>query len=432
MADKKTRRGHGEGTHYQREDGYWVAQITLGKDAKGRQIRKTFSAKTEKEVLAKKKEYLYKQMRGELPKTNKVILGEWMLCWLKDYKKQNIRQTTYENYETLIKRHIVENPIGKIQIQKLTTDQIQKFMGDRAERGGLTTVTEEVEEEGIKKTIKKQAECPLSASTVKLIHHLIQAALGQAEKNNIIHKNVAKNCERYRGVKKEIKPLSKEDLAALIEAVKGHRLYPALMLELYTGMRRGELLALRWENIDLEQGKLKIVESLVRVRGGSQFQKPKTSSSVRELFLHPKAVEILKEHQAKQEKEKRSFEDSNNKENRDKDNGKNKVKDKKEPDEKYIDDGLVFCLKNGKKIDPRNFQRVFDRWLKKADLPKETRFHDLRHTFITHMLAGGVDIKTLQSITGHADTRTLLDVYAHPVQEAQKEALKKLDAVLPA
>lgn len=408
---KETRRGHGEGTIYQRADGYWIGQITTGRTDEGRQERKTFSAKSESALIAKMREYQYKQMRGELPKTNTVSLGEWMTTWLENYKKPKVRQTTYENYETLIKTHISKAPIGKIQVQKLTTDEIQRFMRVKAEKGKKITVKEEVEEYGKKVVKTRQVEVPLSPRAVNLIHFLIQSALEQARKNNMVVRNVAKNCERYKDEKKEVKPLTQEGAEALLKALKDHRLFAAVFLDLSTGLRRGELLALRWANVDLEEGNIRITENLVRVKGGSKVHNPKTKSSIRTINLPERVTEALKVHKARQEEERA------------------KAEEKKEAS--YQDNGLVFCQPNGKRIQPRNFQRMFEGWARKAGLPKGTRLHDLRHTFVTNMFAAGVDIKTVQSFTGHSDTRVLTEVYAHAINEAQKKAATIMNGLLP-
>ncbi|KYZ74848.1 hypothetical protein AXX12_18580 [Anaerosporomusa subterranea] len=415
---KGTRKGHGEGTTYHCKDGYWRGQITIGRDHEGKQKRKTFSAKSQKEVIALMKEFQYKQSRGELPKTNMINLGDWMISWLENYKKPNLRQTTYENYETIIKTHILKSQISKAQIQKLTTDQIQKFMAAKAEKGKTVAVKEEVQENGQTVIKVKHIEGPLSHRTVNFVHFLIQAALEQALKNNIIVKNVASLCEKYKQDKQEVKPLTKEGATSLLQTLKNHRMYAAILLDLMTGLRRGELLALRWSNVDLERGSITITENLVRVKGGSKTHKPKTKSSIRTIQIPERVKEALKIHKAQQDAEKAKVEEKL-KENKD---------DQIEP---YEDNDMVFCQPNGKKIQPRNFQRMFEGWASKAGLPKGTRLHDLRHTFVTNMFALGVDIKTVQSYTGHSDTRTLLDTYAHVIPESQKSAAKKMNDILP-
>ena len=386
-----SRRGHGEGSVYQRKDGYWLGRITIGRDDFGKQLRKTFSGKTQKEVLEKMKTFEKDHYGADIPKNTKIALSEWIEKWLRDYKKNTIRQTTYELYESLLKNHIQSSEIGKIPLQKLKTEQIQTFM--------------RMVKEGSHQ-IESKEQTPLSVSTVNSLHHLIQSSLEQARKNRLIVYNVARDCEKFRKDTKPREALSKKQLQSLLLGAKDHLLYPALVLGVYTGVRRGELLGLSWKNVDLSEGVIRITANLVRVKGGAIFQEPKTKSSIRTLSLNSKVVEVLKEHKKSQESEKAL-----------------------NPD--YEDNHLVFCQRSGKALDPNNFKRTFNQWLKKAGLPAGIRFHDLRHTFATNMINAGIDIKTVQSFTGHSDTRTLLDIYAKQVQEAQKSAIEKIKIDLP-
>ena len=414
---KKTRRGHGEGTVYKREDGKWIVQITVGKKPNGKQDRRTLSGNSEKEVLAKKTKFLYLQSRGELPKINKEALGSWMSTWLENYKKHSLQQTTYENYKSMIDTHIITDPIAKIQIQKLTTDTLQDFLRRMAETGKTVIVKSEVIENGKKKIVKTPTKAPLAHRGVNLLLFIIKAALDQAAANSIIIRNPATYCKHYKEAKREKIPLNTDQQTTLLQSLKEHRLYAAFYLALATGARRGEILALNWKNVDLEEGTIKIIESLVRIKGGSKFSEPKTESSKRTIILPEKAIEALKAHKVRQDIEKKDSADNDKKENI------------KPPT--YKDIGLVFCQTNGNKMDPRNFQRTFEIWRTKSGLPKETRFHDLRHTFATNMFNNGSDIKTVQSFTGHADSRTLVGIYAHATGESQKAAAKKLNDTLP-
>lgn len=415
--ETKTRRSHGEGTVYKRADGTWIAQITIGRKPDGTQERKTFSGKSEKEVIAKKTEYLFLLKRGELPKVQKDTLGSWMSTWLESYKKHSLRQTSYENYKSLIESHILNDVIARIQIQKLKTDVLQDFLRRMAETGKTVIVREEMVENGKKVTVKKSVKVPLAHRVVNLLLFLIKSALDQSMANNVIVRNPATYCQRYKEPKREKIPLDTEQQVAFLKSLKTHRLYAAFYIALATGVRRGELLALSWSNVNLDEGTIKIDKSLVRVKGGSTFSEPKTESSKRTIRLPNKAIEVLKAHKENQSAEKK----------------KSAERDKKNniSPPTYKDKGLVFCQANGNKIDPRGFQRTFETWREKSGLPKEARLHDLRHTFATMMFNNGADIKTVQSFTGHADTRTLLEVYAHATGESQRVAANKLNDILP-
>jgi len=340
-----------------------------------------------------------------------------MTTWLESYKKGSLRQTTYENYKTLLDAHIISDPIAKIQLQKITTDNLQDFLRRMSESSKNVVVREKVEKNGQKLEIKKIVQSPLAPRVVNMLLFLIKAGLSQSLANAVITRNPASFCKRYKETKREKSPLTTEQQKSFLQSLKEHRLYAAFLLALATGARRGEVLALRWPKVDLDEGSIKIADNLVRVKGGSKFNEPKTDSSRRTILLPFRAVKAFKEHQIQQNVEKLESE-ANDKKNQ-----------SKAPS--YQDTGLVFCQTNGTKIDPRNFQRVFETWRNKAGLPKRTRFHDLRHTFVTMLFGAGVDIKTAQSITGHSDTRTLLEIYAHAISESQKKAAEKMNDLLP-
>jgi len=245
----------------------------------------------------------------------------------------------------------------------------------------------------------------LSSRTVRYTHAVIYSALKQALKEQLIARNVAEAVVLPAQQKKEIRPLTTEEVHRLLSAAKDDRLYPAFLLELGSGLRRGELLGLRWQDVDLKAGVITVRQSLIRTRAGLVFQEPKTERSKRNLPLPPAVVRELKAHRARQAEEKLLL----------------------GPD--YEDRGLVFCLENGKPLDPRNFTRHFELLLKKAGLP-HVRFHDLRHTHATQLLGLGVHAKIVQERLGHTTISTTLDTYSHAVPGLQEEAARKLDALL--
>lgn len=376
------RQSKGRGTIYQREDGYWIGQITTGRNEFGKQIRKTFSAKSEAEVVAKINEYQYKQDKGDLVDSNTIKLGEWIQEWLKEYKG-NLRQTTRENYDNMIQTHILTHSISKIQIQKLSTSHIQKFMNEKSKEKRII----------IKENKKTTSNENISPRTVNLLHFLISSSLEQAIRNELITKNPAKYCKKLANEKKEIKALTTEQVIALLETAQKHELYPALVIALHTGLRRGEVLGLTWENINFDEDTMNITQSLVKIKGGTKLQEPKTKSSKRILPMTDTVIELLSINKQKT--------------------------------------GLIFQTRNNQPVHPRSFQRTFSTWCKNAGLPKETRLHDLRHTFATNIINAGIDIKTAQSLTGHADTRTLLDIYAHTVTASQRNAANIINGLIP-
>ena len=283
----------------------------------------------------------------------------------------------------MIKTHVLTHSIAKIQIQKLSTSHIQKFMNEKAKENRIIVI----------KGKKISSTEKLSPRTVNFLHFLISSSLEQAIKNEMITKNPAKYCKKLANVKREIKALNTEQVIALLTTAKGHPMYPALVIALHTGLRRGEVLGLTWENIDLDEGTIKVTQSLVKIKGGTKLQEPKTKSSNRKIPMTDTIKELL---------------------------SRNKQKT-----------GIIFQTRNNKPVHPRSFQRTFNIWCKNAGLPKETRLHDLRHTFATNMINAGIDIKTAQSLTGHADSRTLLDIYTHTVSASQRNAANIINALMP-
>ena len=253
----------------------------------------------------------------------------------------------------------------------------------------------------------------LSAGSVRLIHAVIHGALEQAMKNQLVIRNVSEACVLPRKEKKEIKPLTQEEVRRLLNAGKEGRLYPAILLEFGTGLRRGELLGLRWQDVDLVRSLLHVRQALVRVGGQGDgnkksrlaFQEPKTPLSRRTIPIPEDALEELKRHRARQAQEKLLL------------------------GQAYQDHGLVFCRADGKPYDIKTLNNYFIRMLKEAGLP-HVRFHDARHTFATLMLELGEHPKTVQTMLGHSNIAMTLDRYSHVSLELEQRAAARLNEAL--
>jgi len=380
------KRGHGEGTIYKRKNGTWAAQVTIGRDPlTGKLKRKTFYGKTRKEVQEKRDTFMAEVKTGTYVEPNKTTFGDWTARWLELYVKPKVKMSTYSKYQIHLKTHIIPN-LGHIELQNLTTDHIQEFYNALAKTH--------------------------SSSVVAIVHQTVSGALKAAVKQKVILNNPAEHTVRPSVKYKEIMPLSKEEVAVYLEAAKGERLYAAFLLDFYTGLRRGELLALRWGDIDLDEGILKVKQSLSRVEnpdtGKSEliFSEPKTESSKREVPLLPFVVQELRAHKARQNEEKLLLGAT------------------------YQDNGLVFATAEGKPVEPRNLLRKHKAILKKAGLRSEIRIHDIRHTFGTLLAQAGENPKNLQAILGHADIRTTLGTYCHSGIEDKKRTMERLAGIL--
>ena len=364
-----------------------MAEITLGRKANGQLKKKYIYGQTFKEVSAKLKEALAEQQRGQLVESSRITVAEWLNHWVNNCVKGSIRLTTWESYETMARVHIIPS-LGRLRLQKLTTGQIQCFLADRLEHG------------------RADGKGGLSPKSTRYLHFILHAAINQAVKEGIVPRNVAADVVLPALDARKVKPLTGEEIHRLLAANRNHRLYPALLLELGTGIRRGELLALKWENTDLVNGTITIVESLVRTRHGAKVQEPKTKTSRRVIHLPGEVVKELKSYR------------------------KSWLENKMALGEKYNNTDIMFSQVNGKPLDPRNFQRTFSEvWLKQANLQK-IRFHDLRHTHASQLLALNVHAKIVQERLGHNDIRTTLDTYSHLIPGLQKEAAEKIDSLL--
>jgi len=246
----------------------------------------------------------------------------------------------------------------------------------------------------------------LSPKSVRYIHTVIHAALEQAVKERIIGFNPAKVAVPPRKVKKEKRVFGSAEIGKFLKYAKSTKYYAAYLLVMATGMRRGELLALRRKkDIDLQNGKVTISRNLVRTNAGLIFQEPKTKNSVRTVGIPGFIIKELQAHFEKQDEKKSVLGSS------------------------YKDNDLAFCADDGSPLDPRSFTRFFERLVKKAGLPK-IAFHDLRHTFVTMAIENGVSLKGIQEIVGHHDPAYTASEYSHVTTEKRKETTELIGNLL--
>jgi integrase len=280
--------------------------------------------------------------------------------------------------------------LGHIALKDLRPDQVQRLYNDKR-------------------------DARLSSRTVRYLHMILHGALKQAMKNQLVMRNVSEATTPPARKTRKMRPLTLAQVNQFLAAVKEDRLFPAIFLALGTGLRRGELLALRWSDIDLNAGVLHVRQALIRVgnydaSAGDRktrliFQEPKTEESRRTIPVPADIIEALTHHKARQAQERLLF------------------------GEAYDDQGLVFCQVTGQPIDPRNFTRSFTRLLQQAGVP-HIRFHDGRHTFATLMLELGEAPKTVQTMLGHTKIATTLDIYSHVSLDLEKRAAARLNAAL--
>lgn len=395
------RRGNNEGTIYKAPDGRWIGQVTCGVDpTTGKPKRRSFYGKTRKEVQDKISTALQGLKTGSFIEPKKITFGEWLDRWLNDYMKTAIRQNTWESYEILVRVHI-KPALGMVKLSKLHAADLQRFYNQKLESGRVKVKARE-EDEPLQGDDKKEG---LSTRYVRYMHSIIREALQQAVKEHLIPNNVADATSPPKSKSKPVQPLSEEQIVQFLQTAREDRLAAAFILALGTGLRRGELLGLKWECIDLEAGVITVKRELLSMNSGIKLEENlKTKSSKRSIPISSNVLKELKSHKARQAQEKLLL-------------GK-----------LYQDLGLVFAKEEGSFIDPKWFTKLFQKLLARAGLPR-ARFHDVRHSHATLLLTKGEHPKVVQERLGHSSITMTLDLYSHVAPGIQKMAADRLDNI---
>lgn len=323
---------------------------------------------------------------GAYVEPTKFTLAELLERWLVDYARPNVAGKTYERYAEIVRKTLIP-ALGHHPLTRLQPLHIQAFYSDMLENG------------------KKNGKGGLSAQTVRHYHRVLHKALRDAVRWRLLARNPADAVEAPRVVRKEMKVLDASQVGHLLESSKGSRFYVPIVLAVATGLRRGEILALLWEDMDLDAGILTVRRSLEHTKAGVKFKQPKTAKSRRMVALPEMAIAPLKRHREEQALQKLML------------------------GPVYQDTGLVCTEADGRMIIPDHLTRVFPSVVKRAGLPP-IRFHDLRHTHATLMLQLGIHPKIVSDRLGHSTINLTMDTYSHVMPQMQEEAARKLNDVL--
>ena len=376
------KRANGEGSIRKRKDGRWEGRYTAGHDPEtGKAIYKNVLGKTQAEVKEKLKQAIGETQALDITKAGKYTVGEWMEVWFQDYAKIKVRPSSHQTYQGYIHNHIRPN-IGDIPLEKLTSLDLQKLYKKLLAQGRVDRLEAKGQPKG------------LSAKTVRNIHQILSSALKLAQEQRLILTNPAEGCALPRVEHQEMKTLTTVQLASFFREARESGVFELYYLELATGLRRGELLGLKWEDIDLDRGDLRVRRQVSRINGEVVEAPLKTKNAYRTLPLAEDTVSVLKEQRRK-----------------------------------VGNSPWVFPSPNGGPISPDSVLHMLHRVLKRAGLPK-VRFHDLRHTFATLALQNGVDVKTVSGMLGHFSAGFTLDTYAHITSAAQRQAAQTMGSVL--
>ncbi|MEU3190821.1 site-specific integrase [Streptomyces sp. NPDC006992] len=405
---KAKRNVNGEGTIYQRKDGRWEGTaFVLATD--GTYKRRSVYGKTWEDAHDKLTRLKANSHSGLPIAASKMTLSEYLTYWLTHVAKVKVRKTTYVNYESLVRNYIAPG-LGKKKIARLSARDIRAFLVKTAQTCQCCAQGKDKNRPKAKQRCCALGQCchkVPSDRTIRFLLVILRAALQHAVREDELPRNVAKNVELSMGTKREIEPLTAAEGRQLLAAARGNRLWAAYELAVRLGLRRGELLGLRWEDVDLFEGVLTVRQALQRVGGELVIVPPKTQRSARRIPLPRECVTALRAQRAQQ------------------------LADKRLAGEKWRGDGsgLIFTTKNGTPIEPRNLNRSFEALSARAGVRK-VRFHDLRHTCASLLHEQGANARTIMQVLGHSSIRVTMDIYTFVRLDEQRDAIGRLGDAL--
>ena len=373
---KKKQRGNGAGTVYPRKNkdgkviGYRGSYMVNGK-------RYYVSAKTKTQTEQKLRQSITDADRGLAFDAGALLLSGYLDKWLLNIR-DTVRQRTWERYEQIVRVHL-KPTIGRLKLKNVTPTHLRGLYREKLDAGA-------------------------SNRTVQYIHTTLRKALQDAVSDELIPRNVADGIKAPRPTKKEINPLSPEQARMFLEAIRDDPLEALYVLAIHRGLRQGELLGLKWDDVDLLTGTLLVRRTLSLTRDGHVFEQPKNGKG-RSIDLTQSAADALRSHLQRQLKEIEALGDE------------------------YQDQGLIFPGEKGQPMRPWTLTRKLQRILERAGLP-HLRFHDLRHTCATLLLSKGVHPKFVQELLGHATISITLDTYSHVIPAMGDQTRKAIEDVL--
>lgn len=380
---RKRSAANGEGTIFAVKrgphKGKYGAALTLGRRSDGKldRIQKLFRSRLEADAWLQEKKR--ERDRGAPLIVEKATVEQYIELWLENVVRIDRSPATYENYSSIARNHILPE-LGAIPLSKLRAVHVQKLKS--ALRSGGT-----------------------SPSTARHALTILRAALARAKRWNLVDENAAALVELPPASAREARTLDRDAGLRFIQATRSDRLFALYALDLFLGLRRGEILGLRWCDVDLEAGRISINGALQRVRGALTRREPKTASSRREIALPRVVVSILEAHRSRQlaEREARRL------------------------DRRWTDTDYVFTTTLGRPIEPGKLSARFRELRAELDLPSGMHFHDLRHSVATLLLEEGLDIKMISRLLGHADTKITRDIYIRYTDRLRQQTADKID-----
>ena len=391
----KGKNGNNEGSIRKRKNGTWEGRYTIGYDARGRQKQLSVYGKTRAEVARKLNEKTAAIQNGTYIIPRDHTLLEWLENWLTTYAYIKVRASTYASYQAYINNHIAPY-IGGVKLQKLTTEQLQLFFNEKAKNGRL------------------DGKGGLSPKTIRNLYNMLHEALQQAVTNKYLSVNVTEGVVLPSRQTLDIIVFKPEEQAAILEACKKERLGFAIELDFMTGLRIGEICALKWSDFDFTEKIFDVRRTLQRIQKktsdiGEKSAKTqivegdtKTKNGKRVIPITDVMYHKLMQHRSRQNFEKLRL-------------GKG-----------YADHGYVFANEFGYAVEPSYLRDVYERILKSAGV-SHYKFHTIRHTFATRAIENGAPVKIVSEILGHSSVQLTMDVYCHPSVSAKRSVMEKLE-----
>ena len=394
------KKGNNEGSIRRRSNGTWEGRYSDGRDDKVKQIQRSVYGKTRKEVAEKLNAVLHNKQTGAYVTPNRLLLKDWLIQWLQNYASVSIRPSTYISYEGYVHNHII--PIlGDIPIQQITPAVIQNFYNQKFENG------------------RTDGKGGLSAKTIRNLHNMFHQAMEQACINGIIINNPTHGTVIPRQEKNEMRVLSVEEQTKLLSVIHTHRLGFAILFDLATGLRIGELCALRWTDVNFNKGTIKISRTLQRIKKNLNELEEideddehtcsttliegnvKTPKGYREIPVSQNVWTKLLEHKERQNQEYMSL------------------------GVPIMPNGFVFSMPFGTCVEPHTMRDALNYLLAVAEI-EHANFHALRHTFATRAIENGVNVKALSDILGHATVQITMDLYCHSSLDLMRDSMNKI------
>lgn len=316
---------------------------------------------------------------GTMSDSRGLTVGEFLDQWLEDVVRPNVRPWTYAGYEVHVRLHL-KPTIGRVQLDKLTPLNVQQLLNARVDAG-------------------------LKPKSVRYIRGTLRTALNQAVRWGLISRNAAALVDSPRVEHYEIQPFTPDEARTFLAAMKGDRLEALYSVALTMGLRQGEALGLRWQEVDLDLGYLRVSKQLQRFDGQTQLVEPKTSRSRRTIAMPQSIVAALKDHRERQ------------------------LAEKGLAGTRWEENGLVFTTPLGRPVDATRVSKEFHDHLKRAGLPQR-RFHDLRHSCATLLLVQGVSPRVVMDVLGHSQIAMTMNTYSHVIPELRRQAADRMDELL--